>query len=138
MTNAGKVINNLLLNSPVAGLVENRIYPVIAPQSAKFPLVVYEIQSTEPVNTKDRLDNRLGGKGRTLEYVSVNIFVSAYEYAQAENISSEINKALDGYRGNNSGVYVDGIIYEDISNDFRMDLELFENTLLYNFRIKYL
>lgn len=139
MTGVGKFIYNTLNVTAINDLVDSRIYPVVAPNDeSKFPCIVYEINSTEQVNTKDRLDIQAdGSKGRFLETVTVSIYSLGYEYSQVENIENEIRKILDGYRGTVSGVNIDGVLLQDSSDNYNYDIEIFEKETIYNIRVNY-
>jgi len=139
MTGAGKAIYGLLNVAAINELINTRIYPVVAPNNAStFPCIVYEVESTEPINHKDRLDTQAdGSKGRTMETVTIAIYCSGYEYRQVEELENEVRKAMDGFRGDVNGVCVDGIILENSSDSYNYDLEIFEKESIYNFRITY-
>ena len=139
MTGVGKVIYGLLNVSVINDLVGTRIYPVVAPNNAStFPCIVYEVESTEPINHKDRLQVQAdGSKGRTMETVTLAIYCSGYEYQQVENLENQVRKLIDGFRGDVNGVCVDGVILENSSDSYNYDLEIFEKETIYNFRITY-
>ena len=139
MTGVGKVIYGLLNVQSINDLVGTRIYPVVAPNNAStFPCIVYEVESTEPINHKDRLEVQAdGSKGRTMETVTIAIYCSGYEYQQVENLENQVRKLIDGFRGDVNGVCVDGVILENSSDSYNYDLEIFEKETIYNFRITY-
>lgn len=139
MTGVGKFIYNALNVTAINDLVGSRIYPVVAPNDeSKFPCIVYEVNSTEQVDTKDRLDVQAdGSKGRFLEKVTVSIYSLGYEYSQVENIENEIRKILDGFRGTVSGVNIDGVLLQDSSDNYNYDIEIFEKETIYNIRVNY-
>ena len=139
MTGVGKFIYNALNVTAINDLVGSRIYPVVAPNDeSKFPCIVYEVNSTEQVDTKDRLDIQAdGSKGRFLEKVTVSIYSLGYEYSQVENIENEIRKILDGFRGTVSGVNIDGVLLQDSSDNYNYDIEIFEKETIYNIRVNY-
>ena len=139
MTGAGKAIFGLLNVPAINDLIGNRIYPVVAPNNAStFPCIVYEVESTEPINHKDRLNTQTdGSKGRTQETVTIAIYCSGYEYQQVENLENQVRKLIDGFRGDVNGVCVDGVILENSSDSYNYDLEIFEKETIYNFRITY-
>lgn len=139
MTGVGKFIYNALNVTAINNIVDSRIYPVVAPNDeAKFPCIVYEVTSTDPVNTKDRLDTQDdGSKGRFMENVAVTIYSLGYEYSQVENLENEVRKILDGYRGTISGVNVDGVLLLDSKDGFDYEVEIFRKETDYNIRINY-
>ena len=139
MTGAGKVIYSLLNVPAINALIGDRIYPVVAPNDAStFPCCVYEIDSTDQVNHKDRLNVQAdGSRGRRLDIVTVTIYSSAFEYAQAEALENEVRKAFDGFRGEIEGVCVDGVMLQNSSDTYNYELEIFEKETIYTIRINY-
>ena len=74
------------------------IHPVLAPQNAPFPLVVYRRSGT-------RRERSLGGgHGRPIATFSVSIVTETY--TQAKDIADSIRMSLDNFTGESSGVTI--------------------------------
>jgi hypothetical protein len=74
------------------------IHPVLAPQNAPFPLVVYRRNGT-------RRERTLGGNvGRPVATFSVSIV--AETYGQAKEIADDIRLAVDNFTGQSDGVTI--------------------------------
>ena len=76
-------------------------------------------------------------RGRRLDIVTVTIYSSAFEYAQAEELENEVRKAFDGFRGEIEGVCVDGVMLQNSSDTYDYELEIFEKETIYTIRINY-
>lgn len=88
-----KWLRQSLDNATTAG-----IYPVLAPQNAPFPLVVYR-------RTGTRRDRSLAGNaGRPVATFSVSVVCETY--SQAKDISDAIRLVIDNFTGESSGVTI--------------------------------
>jgi hypothetical protein len=75
------------------------IHPILAPQNAPFPLVVYR-------RTGTRRDRGLRGNvGRPVATFAVSIV--AESYGQAKEISDSIRLSVDNFTGSASGLTID-------------------------------
>ena len=102
----GKVIYNLLhANSSIVALVGDRIYPVRRLQEEDLPAITYQTISNSPLNTKD------GPSKLDTERITVHVFSNTH--TQAQSLAALVRTTLDRYRGLNSGVDVDKIIFAD-------------------------
>src|SRR3972149_5680654 len=85
----GEEIYTLLTNdSPVAAIVSTRIYPLIAPQDAAVPFIVYQRISGNPVN-------EMAGYA-SLENPRYQVDAYADSYAAARDLATKIHTAMDG------------------------------------------
>jgi len=74
------------------------IHPVMAPQNAAFPLVVYRRSGTR------RERDMRGNVGRPVATFSVSIV--AYTYSDAKQIADDIRLSLDNFTGLGEGVTI--------------------------------
>jgi hypothetical protein len=74
------------------------IHPVLAPQNAAFPLVVYRRTGTR------RERNLMGNVGRPVATFSVSIV--SYTYTEAKDISDAVRLAVDNFTGLAEGVTI--------------------------------
>lgn len=88
-----KWLRQSLDNATTAG-----IYPVLAPQNAPFPLVVYRRTGTR----RDR--SLVGNAGRPVATFSVSVVCETY--SQAKDISDAIRLVIDNFTGESSGVTI--------------------------------
>jgi len=92
----GKAIYNILQTIPV------RCYPNRAPQTASYPVVVYNITNVNPSDTKDGAS--------TLDITTVAISVFAKDYEEINDIGAQIRAAMDYIsHGTYNGVKIQGI-----------------------------
>jgi hypothetical protein len=73
-------------DSTVSALVSTRIYPVIAPQSAALPMIVYQRVSTVPVTSID------GDSG--LDSVRMQVSCWAKTYAETKSLAAAVRSAV--------------------------------------------
>lgn len=98
----GQALFALLSADPaVAALVDARIYPLIAPQSAPLPRIVYTGAGGIRWNSID------GPSGLGQPRVQIDAYAATY--GQAHALAKAIRDALDGYRGTAAGVRIGGV-----------------------------
>lgn len=90
MASVGEVLYELLVNGDTGDEVGTRIYPVRAPQSAKYPLVTY--QRVGGARESDHEDD-------TLQWPRVQVVAYAKTHRAAEALADAIEADLDGYKG---------------------------------------
>jgi Protein of unknown function (DUF3168) len=86
----GKAREQLLATPAVQALVGTRIYPMRAPQSPTYPLVIYQQISG------DHLEGHQGSAGAVkarFQYGSV-----ATDYSKAHQVAEAVRSALQGWR----------------------------------------
>jgi hypothetical protein len=95
----GGIVNYLLSDTILHGLIGGRIYPVIMPVNANtFPVIVYStISASNAVN----LDLT------AVSFSRINFDCRGKSYADAKNVQARLHVLLDGYMGNlNDGTIV--------------------------------
>lgn len=99
----GKTIYNLLSNNDeIHTAVNNRIYPLIADNNAKFPFIVYKRNSAQSNGCKD---------GYWADNVSFEIVVVSDKYIDGLNLANNVRKILNREK----------ITYDDITlNDVQL------------------
>lgn len=86
------LVNVLKADVSIAAVVGARIYPEIAPQDPTYPLIIFHVISTVPVNSMDGHNN--------LDNVRVQINPWATTYKQAKQIELLVRNAM-----NNTNVF---------------------------------
>lgn len=85
------VFDQLRNSARVAEVVDDRIYPVIAPASAAIPFAVWRRQGVQREMT---MGGPLG-----MPSVSVSVEIYGETYGQAREIGDRFREVLDGWRG---------------------------------------
>ena len=99
------LVSYLQADTALAALIVDRIYPEFdSPEDHLYPLAVYKLDVT-PLMAND------GPIG--LETATLTIAAIAPTYAQAKDVGSALQTALDGKRGTWSGVVVQGAFLND-------------------------
>jgi hypothetical protein len=102
---------HLTSDSDVSALVGTRVYPLVAPQDAELPLLVYQRISTPRVRSQS------GPSG--LAHPRFQITARATSVSQLRDLANKVRIALDGFKGvmgGASGVNV-GAIFQDNERD---------------------
>lgn len=127
----GRAIYNILKNdTAVASLVGTNISPNIMAQTVRFPFIVYDVTSDDPVGQKDSV--------ATLDVATVMVSAYAKTYAQSNKLGLYIRNALDRVNGTYSGVDIQAIDfdgYDDIFDDDSGADGIFRKALNFNVRI---
>ena len=131
MASVGLAIYDILSNDAgVSALVSDRIYPMVAPQDAADPLIVWSVVSRIPSDTK--------GSYGDLDTLRIEFNSYAITYPIVESIDDAIRTALDRIaHGAYATVTLDGVSYENSMESFDEELRLFNITTDYFFRVKY-
>jgi hypothetical protein len=74
------------------------VYPILAPQNAPFPLVVYRRTGTR------RERDMIGNVGRPIATFSVSIV--AETYSEAKDIAEAVRLNVDNFTGSHSGLTI--------------------------------
>jgi hypothetical protein len=88
----------LISKTAITALVATRIYPLIAPEGAAYPFLIYQRISTQHEH------NMAGSSGLATATVQLDAYSDTY--AEAKSIGNAIRTALDGYRGSMGGTFV--------------------------------
>jgi hypothetical protein len=91
------------------------IHPVMAPQNAAMPLVVYRRTGTR------RERNLLGNVGRPVASFSVSIV--SYTYSEAKEIADAIRLGVDNFTGTADGVTIVNTALVSESDNYERPLE---------------
>ena len=97
----------------LTALVSTRIYPIVAPQKAAMPYVLYEQIS--------RWHAHAHGLDATTYNSMIHVTAWADDYDEADNISVQVRLALQDYSGNMAGAG-DTFTVQRIFYDGRADL----------------
>jgi hypothetical protein len=100
----------LIANATVAGLVSNRVYPVVAPASAALPFVTWRRVA---IRRQQTLGAPMGMPVTSVEY---SIYGATYE--QAREVADAMRSVLDGYGGTSNNTEVKQTSLEQESDDF--------------------
>lgn len=109
-SNAEKLLHTRLASNPlVSGLVASRVYPVIAPQNAALPYIVYSRNSTQNVNSAS------GYSGSAIAQITVSSWAKTYSGAKA--LADAVRAALNGWRDQGASPKIDLASIVDESDD---------------------
>ena len=108
-----------LLYSLLGPLVDNRIYPIVVPESSikNTPYIVYQVISSQPQNT---IDGKTGH-----EWVRVQIDVYHKSYDKAVQLSHDVVRAID------DNVHLS--IYDGTEQLYESEQALFRQSIDYEF-----
>ena len=133
--NIGNGIYNILVNDAgVTALVgsgaNSRIYPLMIPQKAALPAVIYLMTSCQPFPTKT-------GVSSASHYL-FDLVCIAETYDGGIALADAVRSALDGIKGSKGGITFQHIIWQD-SRDEAVTIagiEKFGHTLTFELRAK--
>ena len=103
------LVNHLLSQPGLAGLVANRIYPDYFPQNGQLSVVAYTLED-------DSSDHLIQGASR-LHRAIYQINVWAETRREVMTIARQICRALDGYRGAFMDIPVPGAFLDGLDRD---------------------
>lgn len=126
------LVDILEADAAVAAVVDDRIYPIVLPQGAMLPAIVYQRISGPRAET---MQGPSGLAWPRFQFVSVGA-----TFGDAMAVAVAVRQALDGYRGMVGGVTIHGIL---ILNEFQQfnpaTAEEAESWLIYqDFRVWHL
>ena len=101
-------------------LVDVRIYPMYLPQSPTFPACAYN-------RTSSRIISLLKNDTNLIE-ARYEVAAFSKTYNECIEVADQIRQALQRQRGTISGVVIDDITIDDISQDYEQEFEIFEST----------
>lgn len=110
----GKVIYDILSNDEsVKQRVDKKIFPLIAENGTTFPFIIYKRTSIIPYTSKDRFIHQ--------ENATVDVLIASDKYFDSIEIADIVKDALQGKKGEFSGIEVKDINLEDAQEDFTDD-----------------
>lgn len=119
-----KAINKLLSTDNIKSVVNNKVYPLIAPLNTNFPYIVFQRTST-PYNTKDNVYQ---------DSINIEIIVVSDNYDKSVELAELIRNELEGKRNINvEGFRISTIKLVDSSESYSNDAYL--QSLTFNFKI---
>lgn len=95
------IFSLLTTDSSVSSLVGTRLYPLLAPQDAATPFIVYQRVSAS------RWTSLEGPSGMAQPRIQIDAYTSTY--AAAKTLATAIREKLSGYRGTVAGTRIGGI-----------------------------
>jgi hypothetical protein len=94
----------------VSALVGSRIFPILAPQTAALPFIVWRRSG---ISREHTLSGPMG-----VPTVSVEMQLLATTYEQARDLADKVRVVLDGYGGSLNNTEVKHVSLEQESDDF--------------------
>lgn len=79
----------LTSHAGIAKAVGKKVFPIATKSEVKFPFIVYEKESVDPIRDK------MGVNAVNMDY---SIYVLAESYSEAENIAEMVANRLDHYK----------------------------------------
>ena len=124
MASAETALYSLLSSaSGITSLIGLRIYPGIAPQTAREPFIVFRLVSDPPV--------RVMGGDTTLRHPRFSIFVHAGEYDEVKTIRDAVQTAMRDKSGTYDTLTVQHIYYEDENDGYDPTVDRYYTVLDY-------
>lgn len=109
MSIEAEMVKFLKADATVKGLVAERVYPVLAPDDADAPYIVYRRMGTPRAET-------MQGAGTPDPRFRFKCWASNYE--QAIVLADAVRARMDGQRGEWGGIHVQRVKLEDESDVF--------------------
>ena len=104
-----KHIYNLLINDEILnGLVDKKIYPLVAEESVTYPFVIFTKESAMGNYTKDLL---------MYDTVTISVAIAATNYIQTVDIAERVRQILENRRDD----YFYNILFDEVTEDFVED-----------------
>jgi hypothetical protein len=100
----------LVASANVSALVGSRIYPILAPQTAALPFIVWRRSG---ISREHTLAGPMG-----VSTVSVEMQLLAATYEQAREVADRVRLVLDGYGATLNNTEVKHVSLEQESDDF--------------------
>lgn len=123
----GRVVRKLLLrHQPLAGVVGNKVFPLVAEKGTTFPFIVYRRESATPTTNKDRLIYDIDS--------TVSIIVASDNYTNSIDIAECVIDAL--YIEHEFVEAMEILDMELINAEERYQEETFIQQLTYKIKIK--
>ena len=123
----GKVIYNLLTTSTeLTALISNKVFPLISEDETIINYIVYERRSTQPTNTKL--------KRSTVDVISYDIMIFTDGLEIMNDIALGVRNALDQYKGVNSGLWIDNIVYTGENDEYEPESNVFGKFMSFDVR----
>ena len=98
------IVQNLLDDPTVSGLVGTKVFPVVAPQGVKKPYITARIIGNDPNSNKDAPS--------TLDDERFQIVSYAEKYTQVDAIDNAVRACTDNASGEVEGIKFDRIYFE--------------------------
>ena len=104
-----KHIYNLLINDEILnGMVDKKIYPLVAEESVTYPFIIFTKESAMANYTKDLL---------TYDTVTISVAIAATNYSQTVEIAERVRQILENRRDD----YFYNILFVFVTEDFVED-----------------
>lgn len=104
-----KHIYNLLINDEILnGLVDKKIYPIVAEETVTYPFILFTKESAMGNYTKDLL---------MYDTVTISIAIAATNYSQTVEIAERVRQILENRRDD----YFYNILFDEVTEDFVED-----------------
>lgn len=104
-----KHIYNLLINDEILnGLVDKKIYPLVAEESVTYPFIIFTKESAMGNYTKDLL---------CYDTVTISVAIAATNYIQTVDIAERVRQILENRRDD----YFYNILFDEVTEDFVED-----------------
>ena len=122
------IVQNLLDDATVAGLVGTKVYPVVAPQGIKKPYITARIISNDPNVNKDSVS--------TLDAVHFQIVSYGEKYTDVDAIDNAARACTDNASGEVEGITFDRIYFDTHEDLFDQDDQAFIRNSKYTAMIR--
>jgi hypothetical protein len=125
----GDIIYGILgASTAVKALVSTRIYPHIAEQGVVQPFITFQTLQRLPTDTK--------GNASSLDTYQFEITIVSNNYTTACTICEAVRDELDQYTGTVNSIDVDSIVYDQGTEAYIDDANVFAIIETYNMRVR--
>jgi len=100
----------LVASASVSTIVGSRIYPILAPQTAALPLIIWRRSGI------DRQHSLAGPIGTPTVSLEMQLLATTYE--QARELADRVRAVLDGYGGTLNNTEVKHVYLDQEADDF--------------------
>lgn len=112
---ANAIVQILLADATVSGIVETKVYRNEAPQRDSHPYVIIEVENVDPGNSKSGVS--------AADYVFLNVISYAATQAELDRLTEAVRTALDDKAAGTYGeVEIDQLRFQG-ENDFDEQIE---------------
>lgn len=109
----GKAIYQILSgDTTIKSYVNDKIYPIFAPDETLNPFIVYERKNVNAFYTKD---------GLTYDEATISVSVVSDNYTECVTIANAVRTALELINGIYNGIEIYQSLFSGVTEDFGID-----------------
>ncbi len=102
--------NRIRSTTAVTDIVAARVFPIYVPKGQSLPAIVYELISTDPVESNDGHS--------ALTYARFTVECLSKSYSEVKDLAEKVRLAVDGYSGTEASVAISSTRHMGSSDDW--------------------